>query len=322
MSSIIKNRKARHKFLVQWQGKLGMPFYKKQFMSLTRRKFLKGITTLGLAGGVTTIAGYQYGLHIEPEQLTVEQVTIPLTKLGEAFEGFKIVQLTDLHLQPYTQLELIQQAVALANSLNPDLVVLTGDYVFSTAEAIFELAPALANLNPKHGILAIVGNHDLWTDLQVIKVGFREVGIPLLINTGHLITVGNDQLYIAGLDDGWSGRPDLGMALASAPAEVPVIVLMHEPDFVDIFAQDSRVSLQLSGHTHGGQVRLPGVGAIRLPSYGKRYDAGLYQVNDTWLYTSRGVGVVGGIRVAGPITSPPIRINCPPEVTEIVLTSG
>ncbi len=118
-------------------------------------------------------------------------------------------------------------------------------------------------------------------------------------------------IYLAGLDDLWSGQADLTAALAQAPANVPTILLVHEPDFADTVAKDGRVSLQLSGHSHGGQVRLPGIGAPILPYLGRKYDQGLYNVNNMWLYTNRGIGL-GRI---------PLRINCPPEITEFTLTS-
>jgi predicted MPP superfamily phosphohydrolase len=131
----------------------------------------------------------------------------------------------------------------------------------------------------------------------------------VLKNEGRLLSVGNASLYLAGLDDIWSGYPDLRHSLAGASPDVTTILLAHEPDFADTASWDGRINLQLSGHSHGGQVRLPGLGAPILPFMGRKYDQGLYQVNGMWLYTTRGVGV-GRI---------PFRINCPPEVTEITL---
>ena len=113
---------------------------------------------------------------------------------------------------------------------------------------------------------------------------------------------------MAGVDDGWSGQPDLSLALAKMPSEALTILLAHEPDLADRFSMDPRVSIQLSGHSHGGQVRLPLIGAPVLPYLGQKYDQGLYKVNDMWLYTTRGIGLIT-----------PVRINCPPEITEITL---
>jgi predicted MPP superfamily phosphohydrolase len=134
----------------------------------------------------------------------------------------------------------------------------------------------------------------------------------MLVNAGLSIAVGQDVLYLAGLDDGWSGRPDLNAALANRPAGAPVVLLFHEPDLADQTSLDGRISLQLSGHSHGGQIRLPRRGALLKPYLGWKYDLGLYQLNGMWLYTNRGIGV----------TNEPIRYNCPPEITQITLING
>ena len=281
-------------------------------MKASRRGFLKAFGQVMLGSVVAGAIGYSYSTQIEPDWLTVERVQIPLKKLKPALEGFKLVQMSDIHLHPYTQLEFVQKAVARANELKPDLVVLTGDYVLEGADSIFELAPVLAGLNAKYGIFTILGNHDLWTNAEVVCTGLRQAGLPVLVNDGLALGVGSELLYLAGLDDGWSGQLDLKAALAKLSSDVPAILLLHEPDLADYFAQDGRISLQLSGHSHGGQVRLPGIGAPILPRLGRKYDQGLYRVQDLWLYTTRGIGL-------GPV---PARFNCPPEITEITLVSA
>ena len=267
--------------------------------------------TLGaaaVAGCFATAATYLY-LNDESEQLVVERVQIPIKDLKPAFEGFTIVQMADFHLYPLTTLDLVERAVAIANSLNPSLTVLTGDYVWHEVEAVFDLVPVLADLDAQHGVFSIHGNHEIWTDVNVIRTAFAEQSLPILENQGVPVTVGKDTIYLAGLDDGWSGEPDLDAALQDMPEGVPVILLMHEPDLADTYSLDSRVSLQLSGHSHGGQVRLSRDRPILLPYLSWKYDQGLYRVNDMWLYTNRGIGV----------TNVPVRFNCPPEITEITL---
>lgn len=281
-------------------------------MKTSRRGFLKALGQVVLGSAAAGAVGYGYSTEIEPDWLSVEQVEIPLKKLRPALEGFKIVHMSDIHLHPYTQLEFVQKAVAKANTLQPDLVVLTGDYVLESADSIFELAPALAGLNPKYGIFTSLGNHDLWTNAEVVLAGLRQAGLPVLVNDGVALGVGSDLLYLAGLDDGWSGQLDLTAALAKLPQDAPVILLAHEPDLADNFALDGRISLQLSGHSHGGQVRLPGIGAPILPYLGRKYDQGLYRVREMWVYTTRGIGL-------GPV---PTRFNCPPEITEITLVGA
>lgn len=280
-------------------------------VQVSRRGFLKAFGQAILGGSVTAGAGYYYSSEIEPERLVVEQVRIPLRDLGPPLDGFTIVQLTDLHLHPYTQIEFVKQAVDMANSLQPDLVVLTGDYVLQGAESIFELAPVLGELNARYGVFAGLGNHDYWTDVQVICQGLAGARIPVLRNQGLELAVGRSSIFLAGLDDVWSGTPDLRASLDNLSGKIPAILLAHEPDWADNASQDGRVSLQLSGHTHGGQVRLPGLGPPILPPFGQKYDQGLQRASGMWVYTSRGVGVIG----------PPVRLNCPPEVTEITLVS-
>ena len=277
---------------------------------ITRRTFFKGVGALLGGGTVAALGGYAYVTQIETEWLAIEQVTIPIKNLKPAAEGFKIVHLSDFHLHPFTRIEFIREVVAQANKLKPDLTLLTGDYVLEAPESIFELAPVLAQLNARYGVFSVLGNHDYWTNAAIIEKGFAEVGLPLLKNSGLPIVSGSQQLfYLAGLDDAWSGKPNLFNALAKQLNELPSIVMVHEPDLADEIALDGRVALQLSGHTHGGQVRLPGIGAPILPPLGEKYDLGLYRVHDMWLYTTRGIGVI----------DPPVRLNCRPEITEITL---
>jgi hypothetical protein len=265
-------------------------------MPLNRRDFLKvgGITLVSL----TAIAG---GLILVDESLdpVVERISIPIKGLHPALEGFTIVQMTDIHLRPYTQPNLIRRAVAIANQLQPDLIALTGDFVWRDREAAFEIAPLLAKLNARYGVYSVMGNHDYWLDIHALQAAFDASHLPVLYNAGLSVGVGKAVLYLAGMDDGWSGQPDLKLALDQAPIGAPVILLLHEPDLSDETLKDPRISLQLSGHTHGGQVLIPGKPPFFHPYLGKKYWAGLYKVNTSWLYTNRGLGVI----------SVPLRIN-------------
>ncbi|MGB0847612.1 MAG: metallophosphoesterase [Thiolinea sp.] len=242
----------------------------------------------------------------------VEEFTdIPVRNLPTTFEGFSIVQLTDMHLKPFTQLEHIERAVERVNRLQPDLIVLTGDYVWHDEEDILDLVPALAKLNAPHGIYAVLGNHDIKTDARLICDTFTRHGIEVLRNQGLDLQLGRHCLYLAGIDDGWLGKPDINKTLSGHSGDKPVVLLAHEPDMIDWYAHDERISLQLSGHTHGGQVQVsPGKPFVR-PYLGKKYVQGLYRVNKSWVYTSRGLGTTGL----------PIRRNCSPEITHITLVS-
>lgn len=279
---------------------------------VNRRTILKmlGCTFVGSSA---VVGAYGYGSRLEAEWLKVEKLSIPVKQLGSSFEGFKIVQMSDFHLYPYTQIELIKRAVNITNSLKPDLITLTGDYVSgegsSKSEAIFDLAPVLTKLNAKYGVFTVLGNHEYFTNEKVVLRGLKESGLTVLINDGLALSIGQQMLYLAGLDDAWKGNPDLSKALEKRPGSVPTILLVHEPDFADTYSADGTVSLQLSGHSHGGQIRLPGMGALVLPRHGRKYVQGLYRVKDMWVYTTRGIGVIGV----------PVRLNCRPEITEITL---
>jgi predicted MPP superfamily phosphohydrolase len=274
---------------------------------LNRRGFLK---VAGLSIGSSLVAATSYLVVKDESQApVVDRVPIHIKDLHSALEGFTILLMTDFHLYPLTQPELIKRSVELANSLNADVVALTGDYVWRYLDAIDELAPILSNLNAKYGVYSTLGNHDYWLDAEVIKDAMEKSGLPVLVNQGISINHGAGTLYLGGLDDGWSGNPDLDATLDGAMPGDPVVLLCHEPDLADKYSLDGRVSLQLSGHTHGGQIRIPGIGAMILPYLGRKYDFGLYKVNDMWLYTNRGIGVI----------SEPVRYNCPPEITQFVL---
>jgi predicted MPP superfamily phosphohydrolase len=277
---------------------------------LNRREFLKA-AGLAVGGGLVTATSY-LAINDESQDPVVDRVPIRLKNLHPALEGFTMLQMTDLHLYPLTQPSLIEKSVVMANSLNPDLVVMTGDYVWQVLDAIDELAPILSGLNARYGVYSSLGNHDYWLDAEVITATMEAAGLPVLVNQGLTIQQGGGSFYLAGLDDGWSGNPDLDATLEGAKPGDPVILLCHEPDLADLFSKDGRVDLQLSGHTHGGQIRIPGIGALILPYLGRKYDFGMYKINDMLLYTNRGIGVI----------SEPVRYNCPPEITQFVFHSA
>ena len=243
--------------------------------------------------------------------LVVERVEIPIKNLAESLQGVTIVQLTDIHLHPFTQLEHVVRAVQLANSLAPDITVLTGDYVWHDAEDIFELAPVLADLEAKQGVFSVLGNHEYKTNAELITDTFERLGIPVFKNQGVDLGFGKSVLHLAGIDDGWLGNPDIKKTLSVHHKGAPVVLMAHEPDMIDWYAHDTRISLQLSGHTHGGQIQSSSNKPIVRPYLGRKYVQGLYRVNQSWVYTSRGIGTTGV----------PLRKNCAPEVTHITLVA-
>jgi uncharacterized protein len=248
----------------------------------------------------------------------VTRLEIPLARLPRAFDGFTIVQLSDFHYEHRFSATPIRKAVEIVNGLHPDLIVLTGDFVTVPvvvegnvrrfAEAAEPCARILQDLKAPMGRFAILGNHDAGSDPVRVTRALREHGLPVLMNRSVPLQRGKDRIWLAGIDDVLEGRPDIALALQNIPPAETTILLAHEPDFADEVSV-TPVDLQLSGHSHGGQVWIPGIGAPWLPPLGRRYPRGLYKVRNLTLYTNFGLGT---IRM-------PVRINCPPEITLITL---
>jgi predicted MPP superfamily phosphohydrolase len=280
----------------------------------SRRDFLRFFAVEAVLGGAT-VAAIGYVGRIEPNWLRVEEVEVPIVDLPPQLDGLCIVQLSDLHLSRIVPLEHIQRAVATAQELAGDLIVLTGDYVTRRGDDALACARALSELHAPLGVYAVLGNRDHKAGVDRVADAFSAAGLNLLRNQGVPIARdggGQADFWLAGLDDVRARADDLEATLDGAPGDLPVILLVHEPDYACRIADraaDLGVVLQVSGHSHGGQVRLPFVGALVLPRLGQEYPLGLQKAGQMWVYTNRGVGM----------TSPPIRFNCPPEVTALTL---
>jgi predicted MPP superfamily phosphohydrolase len=244
------------------------------------------------------------------EDFEITELPLEIPGLSDEFNGYRIVQITDLHLGHWLSPERLDGVVELVNRQEPDLVVMTGDYVSYVLKGITKsMISAFSNLLPKEATLAVQGNHDHWMGVENIRAIFNASGVIELANDVYTIQRGNAKLHIAGVDDITVGANDLEAVLAKLPEDEPAILLAHEPDYADISAQTGRFALQLSGHSHGGQIVLPKIGALlRGPGFFK-YPNGLYQVGEMVQYTNRGVGT-HVFRV---------RYNCPPEITVIKL---
>ncbi len=263
---------------------------------------------VALAGGGTAA----YARYVEPQRLAVEQVELAIAGLPAPLLGLRVVQLSDLHLGPLVPPEHVRAAVDLALALRPDLFVLTGDFVTRGIPAdLPTLGAELSRLAAPLGVLGCLGNHDHRTDPAAVADAAERAGVRVLRNESAMVERDGARLFVAGVDDVYEQEDDLGRALAGVPPDGVALLLAHEPDFADEAAEDPRVKAQLSGHSHGGQVKLPGVRRI-LPPLGRKYPEGLYEVGGLRLYTTRGVGVI----------SPGIRLNCPPEVTLLTLAAA
>lgn len=242
-----------------------------------------------------------------------------LSRLPRALDGLSIVQLSDFHYDSPLNRRAAEEAVQVTNRLHPDLIVLTGDFVTvslmrktdpAAALACFPCAELLSDLKAPFGVLAIMGNHDHFSDPNLITTSLQKHGIGVLRNEAFMVRKNGAAVWIVGLDTVSAGCERLRVAMKSVPPEEAVVLLVHEPDYADI-AAGFPIDLQLSGHSHGGQIRLPILGAPYLPQYAKKYPSGLRRIKNLILYTNAGLGTV---RV-------PLRMNCPPEITFLTLHS-
>jgi uncharacterized protein len=252
-----------------------------------------------------------YAQGLEPRWFNIKTIDVQLAGLDPVFEGYKIVQLTDLHarsaVMDRAQLERVAK---LTNQQQPDLIALTGDYITRDASKAEEmLTNAFGRLAAKDGVVAIMGNHDRGEDSTPIERALQVGKVQLLNNTVYSIERQEQRLNIAGVDDVWLRRANLPVTMAQLPQTGTNILLAHEPDFADIAVQSDRFALQLSGHSHGGQIVLPFAPRVT-PPWGKKYINGLYDLGAMQLYVSPGVGTTG---------PPKARFNCRPEISVIIL---
>jgi uncharacterized protein len=284
---------------------------------LSRRRFMQ----TGLAGmaGVALYAG-EFARH----ELEINRREVVLANLPDTFDGYNIVQLSDIHMDEFTEPFFLRRVVTRLNQMRPDMVVLTGDFVTHgfaprrfAVGAAWQCANILNEIECRQRI-AVLGNHDIAVGERPVTAALRANEIPLLRNSCIPIERDGGRIWVAGLDDPVTGRPDPDLAIPSSIRNLraePVIVLCHAPDYVDQLLADpvgSSIALMLSGHTHGGQVRLPLLGALQLPDGGKKYAEGMFRFGKLQLYVNRGIGCVGL----------PFRLNCPPEITSVVLRTG
>ncbi|MGN6565086.1 MAG: metallophosphoesterase [Thermomicrobiales bacterium] len=253
-----------------------------------------------------------YAEHVAPRHLRLEDVTVPLVGLPPGLAGVRIGFLTDIHHDPGRPVALLRRAVRLLNDTRPDVILLGGDYVNSTATDIDRPLALLGQLRAPLGVFGVLGNHDYGAGGDSSAARLAGAGITVLRNQSvRLVAPGGAPFWVAGLDSTARRHDDLGEALACVPAGGSRILLAHEPEVADeALARGLRVDLQLSGHSHGGQVVLPGLGAPLLPFLGRRYVSGLHL--EPTIYTGRGVGGV----------PPYIRFNCPPEAAVLTLVEG
>lgn len=240
----------------------------------------------------------------------VEQVRIPIADLPESLNGMTIAQMSDFHAGRHVYPQTIRRAAHMVMELKPDLIALTGDFIHRDVTYAAGCADALSSLRAPLGVHAVLGNHDYWHDGEAVAAALTRGGLPPLRNEARRLVRGDTAFYIVGIDDVRFRKADLRKAIRALPPEATKIVLVHEPDIADSISEPG-VVLQLSGHSHGGQICLPGMRPVLKPSGGRKYPSGLDRTaSGLWVYTNRGIGVA----------MPPVRINCPAEISLLTLT--
>jgi predicted MPP superfamily phosphohydrolase len=283
----------------------------------SRREFLRS-AALGVSGAGAAV--FSYSFFFEPRRIGVSRRTFPVRGLAPELDGIRIVQLTDIHLGPWISLGYVNRALEIANGLEPDLILLTGDYVHRSPAYIAPAVDALKALRARIGIVAVLGNHDWWEGGALVREAFRGTEIPLIDNSRMFVTTerrlvrdASSGLCLAGVGDLWEDVVSFRRALAGVPDDVPRILLSHNPDAAEekeLLRGGYRIDLMLSGHTHGGQVRLPVLGTPIVPSrFGQKYAEGLVAGPACPVFVCRGIGM----------TVLPVRFAVPPEIAVIEL---
>ncbi|HTA50805.1 MAG TPA: metallophosphoesterase [Verrucomicrobiae bacterium] len=279
-------------------------------MPTTRRQFLQRVAVVG------AVAIVGDGILLAPNLPRVVRQEFHLQRWPERLNGFTVAVLSDFHYDPIFSVHPLRAAIAMVNNLHPDLIALTGDFVTVSsigdeakgALAAEPCASLLRQMSAPHGLWAVMGNHDDATDPEHVTRALQAQNIQVLANQSQPIEQDGARFWLAGVNDVMNGAADLSKTMHGVPASEAVILLAHEPDFADEAAK-SPIDLQISGHSHGGQIRIPFLPPLYLPALAKKYVWGTYQVGPLMLHTSAGLGTIGV----------PMRLNCPPEITLVTL---
>lgn len=284
--------------------------------ALSRRDFLKLVKIISLQIMVLAFGADLVLNEFDADALDVRKIKLTLPRLPAAFSGFRLVQISDIHIGGWTTAGKLSQVIDKVLAQQPDLVAITGDFAFAaaggystSAEELDAMTGQLWRLAQACPTAAIMGNHDIRYGRAKVQAVLDAAGLIDLNNKVHALTRDGASLHLAGVDDVIYKRDRLNLVLDLLPEGGCAILLAHEPDYADTSAASGRFDLQISGHSHGGQVNLPFVGPPVLPRLGRKYPLGLYRVGEMFQYTNRGIGM----------TPPFVRFNCPPEITVFTL---
>ncbi|CAN5415175.1 hypothetical protein BH09MYX1_BH09MYX1_36150 [soil metagenome] len=304
-------------FLVRVAGSVGARVARRrgepEAKALSRRQVIEAVG--GTAALATTTMAFGWGAVRGRHAFELEEVAVRLPNLPKALDGYTIVQISDVHVGSFVQERELDDGYELIARVKPDLIVVTGDMIDFDPAVLPTWTRAIQRMSARDGVVTILGNHDYYTGADRVRSAIEGVGARVLVNHGMLSRAGDGGGFaLLGVDDASGAQnggpgPNLESALRDVPPDRARILLSHQPRTLDLWA--GKVDLQLSGHTHGGQVNSPG-GLIRPADALFRYVSGRYERSGTTLWVNRGFGVAG----------PPVRIGAPPEVTKIVLVSG
>lgn len=271
---------------------------------ISRRMFIQG--ACGYVLGVMSVGSYS--CLLEPRWIEIKNISINVHALPKRFEGMTIAQLSDIHHCKYVSREFIKNCVRKVNALSPDIVALTGDFVYGSKEFISSVAEELSELKAKEGVFAVLGNHD---NKDETTGALAEKGIRVLINEHIPLYRKKDYLFIAGVDDLWAGKLNIETTL-NGTDDKPKLLLCHNPDAIEKI-KHTNVDFVMAGHTHGGQVCLPLYGPpVVYSKFGARYASGLFHEGKTIMYVNKGIGV----------SNFPIRFFARPEITLFTLQNS
>ncbi|MGZ4853543.1 MAG: metallophosphoesterase [Halobacteriota archaeon] len=246
----------------------------------------------------------------EPSVFEIGRVDVAIPDLDPPFRGYRIASIADIHLDEWLNAQRFEEVIDLINGQQPDLVAIIGDlFSYEVDGPSRQMVTSLNKLRPKDASVAVLGNHDHWVGAAAVREVLGLSNVIDLSNDVLTLNKGGATLHVAGVDSVMSGKHRLDAVLKKLPPTGPAILLAHEPDFADISATTGRFSLQISGHSHGGQWIVPGIGPPIRGLYSRKYPLGRYRVGDMTHYTNRGIGT-SIIR---------LRINCPPEITVFTL---
>ncbi|MFS0654319.1 metallophosphoesterase [Bacillus sp. 179-C3.3 HS] len=281
---------------------------------ISRRQFLKGAAGASILGFLATTAGYSYARYIEPRMIDMVSLTIQDSQLPASFHHFKIAQFSDVHLSHTFRTKELDAIAQKINEEAPDLIVFTGDLVDfqSSIEEHEKAKDFLTQLHAPFGKLAICGNHDYGPfGIDIYEDTMTSCGFTLHKNDVFLLEKENEYIQIATLDDLMMSIPDYDLIKQNVSSDLFTLLLVHEPDAA-LELEQIPINLQLSGHTHGGQIQLPFYGPILTAPFGNTYVEGLYESNQQKIYVNRGLGTT---RLA-------LRFLAKPELTFFTLTTN